>query len=82
MNFDSTMNPTAQFPEDLRKLDDSTLHVLNSKVLRELNVEYLNGGPEPETEFRREELTEELNRRDGTGRIPASSYISTVTHMV
>lgn len=64
MSFCSTISPSDPFPEDLRQLDDSALHVLNSKVHRELDAEYLYGGAELETEFRKEELAEELNRRE------------------
>lgn len=64
VSYNSKIHPTESFPANLRELDDSSLHALNSKVHRELDVEYLCGGPEPETEFRREELTEELDRRE------------------
>ena len=64
MSFTSTIDPTDPFPGDLRELDDCALHVLNSKVRRELDAEYLRGGAEMETEFRKEELTEELDRRE------------------
>ena len=64
MTYISRISPTDSFPEDLRVLDDQTLHVLNSKVLRELDAEYSYGGPEAETEFRKEELDEELTRRE------------------
>lgn len=63
MSYNSRIHPNESFPANLRDLDDSALHVLNSKVHRELDAEYLCGAPEPETEFRREELTEELDRR-------------------
>lgn len=64
MSFTSTIDPTDPFPDDLRELDDCALHVLNSKVRRELDAEYLRGGAEMETEFRQEELTQELDRRE------------------
>lgn len=64
MPYSSKIRPTDPFPEDLRSLDDTTLHVLNSKVLRQLDDEYLAGEPEAETEFRKEELDAELTRRD------------------
>lgn len=63
MSYFSRIDPTEPFPEDLRQLDDCALHVLNSKVQRELDAEYAVGFPEMETEFRKEEVTEELNRR-------------------
>lgn len=64
MSYNSRIHPTESFPANLRDLDDSALHALNSKVHRELDAEYLCGAPEPETEFRREELNEELDRRE------------------
>ncbi|WP_309069887.1 hypothetical protein [Arthrobacter sp.] len=63
MSYNSKIDPTEPFPEDLRLLDDCALHVLNSKVHRELDAEYAQGFPEMETEFRKEELAQELNRR-------------------
>ncbi|WP_323960898.1 hypothetical protein GC088_04525 [Arthrobacter sp. JZ12] len=64
MSYTSKISPIDRFPADLRALDDCALHVLNSKVLRELDHEYRFGEPEPETEFRKEELDEELTRRE------------------
>lgn len=63
--MNSRLSPAEPFPENLTKLELPEVEVLNSKVLRELSHEYVQEGePSPETEFRQEELTEELDRRD------------------
>ena len=63
--MNSRLSPADPFPEDLTKLELPEVEVLNSKVHRELSHEYIHDGePSPETEFRQEELTEELDRRD------------------
>ncbi|MBG6217532.1 hypothetical protein IWX75_001990 [Arthrobacter sp. CAN_A6] len=65
MNRSSCLTPDEEFPEDLTVLDSTEVEVLNSKVHRELDVEYVEYGlPDPETEARLAELTEELDRRD------------------
>ncbi|MBG6192248.1 hypothetical protein IWX64_003218 [Arthrobacter sp. CAN_A212] len=64
MDHNSKIMPDESFPEDLTGLDDTEVQVLNSKVRRELDAEYLDSNPEPETEGRLEELTAELDRRD------------------
>lgn len=64
MDHNSRITPEELFPADLTILDDIEVEVLNSKVRRELDAEYLDSNPEPETEGRLEELTTELNRRD------------------
>ncbi|WP_049822659.1 hypothetical protein [Arthrobacter sp. H41] len=59
------MTPDEEFPEDLTILESTEVEVLNSKVHRELDVEYVEYGlPDPETQARLAELTEELDRRD------------------
>ncbi|GAB3531781.1 hypothetical protein GCM10027403_02770 [Arthrobacter tecti] len=61
----SRIKPEDPFPEDLNQLKDSQVEVLNSKVHRQLAVEYVEDGePDPETEHRHEELDEELDDRD------------------
>lgn len=83
MSYNSKIDPTEPFPEDLSTLDDCALHVLNSKVHRELDAEYLHGGAEMETEFRRDELTEELNRRVANGhRRGLSGTVSHLEHAI
>lgn len=61
----SRIKPEDPFPENLNQLEDNQVEVLNSKVHRQLEVEYVQeGSPDPETEHRREELNEELDDRD------------------
>lgn len=61
----SRLTPDEEFPEDLTVLDVTEVEVLNSKVHREIDVEYIEYGlPDPETQARLAELTEELDRRD------------------
>ncbi|MBP2217896.1 DNA-binding transcriptional regulator YdaS (Cro superfamily) [Arthrobacter sp. CAN_C5] len=52
MDHNSKIMPDESFPEDLTGLDDTEVQVLNSKVRRELDAEYLDSNPEPETEGR------------------------------
>ncbi|MBG6215606.1 hypothetical protein IWX75_000043 [Arthrobacter sp. CAN_A6] len=59
------LTPSESFPEDLTSLDLPEVEVLNSKIQRELSHEYGHDGQaNPETEFRDEEVTEELDHRD------------------
>lgn len=59
------LTPSEPFPGDLPSLDLPEVEVLNSKIERELSHEYVHDGEvHPETEFRNEEVTEELDRRD------------------
>jgi len=65
MNDSSRMEPDARFPQDLGQLTASEVEILNSKIHRQLDHEYVQDGePDPETAGRHEELTAELNRRD------------------
>ena len=65
MNDKTRLTPEEPFPEDLDDLADGEVEVLNSKVHRQIDEEYLDEGqPHPETEFRKEELDEELDERD------------------
>jgi hypothetical protein len=64
-NESSRLAPEAAFPEDLTVLESSEVAVLNSRVHRAMDSEYIRfGTADPETEARLAELTEELNRRD------------------
>ncbi len=64
--MDSRLTPSEPFPEDLTSLELSEVEVLNSKVQRELTYEYVHDGEaDLETECRDEELSGELDRRDG-----------------
>lgn len=61
----SRIKPEDPFPENLNVLQDDQVEVLNSKVHRQLEVEYVQEGtPDPETEHRKEEVNEELDDRD------------------
>ncbi|MBM7779881.1 hypothetical protein [Arthrobacter tumbae] len=61
----SRIKPEDPFPEDLNQLEDNQVEVLNSKVHRQVEVEYVQEGtPDPETEHRQEEINEELDDRD------------------
>ncbi|WP_181036307.1 hypothetical protein [Arthrobacter sp. B1805] len=63
--MNTRLTPSEPFPEDLAGLDLPEVEVLNSKIQRELSHEYVHDGEvDPETEFRSEELNEELDRRD------------------
>lgn len=59
------LTPADDFPEDLSTLPDQELQVLDSRVQRQLDYEYVaEGEPNPETEFRRDDLNEEFEERD------------------
>ncbi|TYD00385.1 hypothetical protein FQ377_02745 [Arthrobacter echini] len=59
------LTPSEDFPQDLSALELPEVEVLNSKIHRELDYEYVHDGePSMETEIRQEELAEELNRRE------------------
>jgi hypothetical protein len=61
----SYLSPEDPFPADVQALPDARLHVLNSLLHRQLAREYVEAcGPNPETEFRLEELRIELDRRE------------------
>ena len=61
----SRITPSEPFPEDLGTLPNAEVEVLNRKLHRELDHEYVHeDGPSPETESRLEEVTEELDFRD------------------
>ena len=63
--MNTRLTPSESFPEDLESLDLPEVEILNSRIQRELSHEYAHHGePDPETEFRSEELSEELDRRD------------------
>jgi hypothetical protein len=67
-NESSRMAPEESFPDDLTLLDSSEVAVLNSRVHRAIDSEYIEFGlPDPESQARLAELTEELDRRDETG---------------
>ncbi|MHA7264045.1 hypothetical protein ACX80W_12675 [Arthrobacter sp. TMN-37] len=64
-NESSRLAPEESFPEDLTLLDSNEVAVLNSKVHRAIDSDYIRYGlPDPESQARLAELTEELDRRD------------------
>lgn len=74
----SRIKPEDSFPEDLNQLEDNQVEVLNSKVHRQLEVEYVQeGSPDPETEHRQEELNEELDDRDLLSEVPIQRTVAT-----
>ncbi|MET4097637.1 hypothetical protein [Arthrobacter sp. UYCu712] len=59
------LTPEDDFPEDLGKVKDQKLQILDSEVQRQLDHEVIaDGEPNRETEFRHYELDEEFNARD------------------
>ncbi|SDL95775.1 hypothetical protein SAMN04487916_11932 [Arthrobacter sp. ov407] len=59
------LSPDDEFPEDLSKVADKDLQVLDSQVERQLDYEYVvEGEPNPETEFRHYDLDAEFEERD------------------
>lgn len=63
--MNTRLTPSEPFPENLTSLDLPEVEVLNSRIQREVSHEYVHDGePDPETEFRSEDLSEELDRRD------------------
>ncbi|WP_346924687.1 hypothetical protein [uncultured Arthrobacter sp.] len=65
MNEKLHLTPEDEFPEDLSKVEDTELQVLDSQVQRQLDYEYVvEGEPHPETEFRHYDLDEEFSERD------------------
>ena len=64
MNDKLHLTPEEQFPEDLDKVSDQELQVLDSRVQRQLDHEVVvDGEVNPETEFRHYELDVEFNDR-------------------
>ncbi|MUK03207.1 hypothetical protein GM708_15610 [Vibrio cholerae] len=64
MYMNSRLSPDETFP-DLTHLPMEKVEVINSKLHREIAFEYdTEGDPHPETEFRLEEVNDELDARD------------------
>lgn len=62
------LTPQDDFPEDLSRIADLDLQVLDSQIQRQLDYEYVvDGEPHPETEFRHYDLDEEFSERDKRG---------------
>ena len=76
--MNSRLSPDDDFP-DLTHLPTKAVEVVNSKVHRELDFEYANyGAAHPETEFRLEDVLEELDHRENSARssrIPDTAFI-------
>lgn len=65
MNDKLHLTPDDQFPEDLEKVSDNELQVLDSRIQRQLDHEMVvDGESDRETEFRHYELDVEFNDRD------------------
>lgn len=59
------LTPADEFPDDLGIVSDNDLQVLDSRIQRQLDYEYIaEGEPNPETEFRHYDLDEEFDERD------------------
>lgn len=59
------LTPEDDFPQDLSKVKDKDLQVLDSQIQRQLDYEVVaEGEPNPETEFRHYDLDEEFTERD------------------
>jgi hypothetical protein len=59
------LTPADDFPDDLGIVSDNDLQVLDSRIQRQLDYEYIaEGEPNPETEFRHYDLDEEFGERD------------------
>jgi hypothetical protein len=60
------LDPAAPFPAELGKLSLVELHVLHSRVCRQLDLEYLTdpAGPHPLTLDRHSDLVAELDTRE------------------
>ncbi|MFD1212103.1 hypothetical protein ACFQ36_08620 [Arthrobacter sp. GCM10027362] len=61
------LEPGAPFPAHLAELNLFELHVLHSRICRQLDREYLTdpAGPHPLTLDRHQELVDELDVREG-----------------
>lgn len=76
MTFSSRLAPQHSFPAELGSLTSDALEILNSRIHRQLDFEYQHeGDSHPETRFRLEFLTEELDLREnaGTGSVKPAS---------
>ena len=59
------LTPAEHFPQNLAKVGDRRLQVLDSQIQRQLDLEILaEGEMNPETEFRHDELDEEFKSRN------------------
>ena len=71
MNSKFRFTPAMQFPEDLAVLGDQALHVLHSRLRRQIDAEYAVGDLSWDTEMRLDEVREELDRRESGAELGA-----------
>jgi hypothetical protein len=65
MSVNKYNTPEESFTNDLAVLPEYNLQVLDSRVQRQLDYEYVaEGEPNPETEFRHHDLDDEFRDRD------------------
>lgn len=64
MNSKFRLTPSTPLPEDLESLTDDAVHVVHSRLRRQMDAEYADGLPSWETEVRLDEVRAELNRRE------------------
>ncbi len=68
--MNSRITPDDEFPADLGRLRNEDVEVLNSKVHREIDHEFATEGEvHPETDARKDEISEELDERDSGPRL-------------
>lgn len=67
MNSKFRLTPGTPMPEDLEALEDAALHVVHSRLRRQMDAEYSNGWFSWETEVRLDEVKAELDRRENGG---------------
>ncbi len=64
MNSKFRLTPSTPMPENLELLEDQAVHVLHSRLRRQMDAEYSNGWFSYETEVRLDEVRAELDRRE------------------
>ncbi|WP_299169181.1 hypothetical protein [uncultured Arthrobacter sp.] len=64
MNSKFRLTPSTPLPEDLESLTDEAVHVVHSRLRRQMDAEYADGLPSWETEVRLDEVRAELDRRE------------------
>jgi hypothetical protein len=69
------LDPASRFPANLAGLGLAELHVLHSRICRQLDREYLTdpAGPNPLTLDRHSALVAELDLRESLGVAPAAT---------
>lgn len=65
--WNTYLEPEALFPLDLSGVPTAELHILNSRICRQRDLEYLTlAGPHSQTDERFYQLQAELDRRQST----------------